>query len=97
MNIRKYNRTAWDREVDRGNKRTVPVSEAVIAAARQGQWEILLTPSPCDLADNGFIPNRYILNYKITVEFTRRRACPIRYSVFDLPSLTGSHVIWGPD
>ncbi len=45
MEIREYNRTAWDKEVERGNKWTVPVSEVVIAAARQGQWEILLTPS----------------------------------------------------
>jgi len=45
MDIREYNRTAWDREVERENKWTVPVSGAVIAAARRGQWEILLTPS----------------------------------------------------
>ena len=45
MDIRKHNRTAWDEEVERGNKWTVPVNEAVIAAARLGQWEILLTPS----------------------------------------------------
>jgi len=45
MDIREYNRTAWDREVERGNRWTVPVSEAVIAAARRGEWEILLTPS----------------------------------------------------
>jgi SAM-dependent methyltransferase len=36
---------AWDKEVKRGNEWTVPVSEAVIAAARRGEWEILLTPS----------------------------------------------------
>jgi SAM-dependent methyltransferase len=45
MNIRAYNRMAWDREVERGNQWTVPVSREAIAAARQGQWEILLTPS----------------------------------------------------
>ncbi len=45
MDIREYNRVAWDREVERRNRWTVPVSEAVIAAARRGQWEILLTPS----------------------------------------------------
>jgi len=45
VDVREYNRVAWDREVERGNKWTVPVSEAVIAAARRGQWEILLTPS----------------------------------------------------
>ena len=45
MDIRKYNRMAWDGEVERGNKWTIPVSETVIAAARRGEWEILLTPS----------------------------------------------------
>jgi SAM-dependent methyltransferase len=45
MNIRKYNSLAWDKEVKRGNKWTVPVSKSGIAAAKQGQWEILLTPS----------------------------------------------------
>jgi len=45
MNIREYNRIAWDKEVERGNKWTVPVSEAEIAAARRGEWEIVLTPS----------------------------------------------------
>ena len=45
MDIREYNRIAWDREVKRGNRWTIPVSETVISAARRGQWEILLTPS----------------------------------------------------
>jgi SAM-dependent methyltransferase len=45
MDVRAYNRMAWDREVKRGNEWTVPVSREAIAAARQGQWEIFLTPS----------------------------------------------------
>jgi SAM-dependent methyltransferase len=45
MDIREHNRIAWDREVERGNRWAVPVSAAVIAAARRGEWEILLTPS----------------------------------------------------
>ena len=45
MNIREYNRMAWNKEVERGNQWTVPVSKEAIAAARQGQWEIFLTPS----------------------------------------------------
>ena len=45
MDIRKHNSLAWDQEVERGNKWTIPVSEAVIDAARRGQWEIILTPS----------------------------------------------------
>ena len=45
LDIRAYNRTAWDREVERGNRWTVPVGDEAIAAARRGEWEILLTPS----------------------------------------------------
>ncbi|HKC66355.1 MAG TPA: class I SAM-dependent methyltransferase [Pyrinomonadaceae bacterium] len=51
MDIRDYNRAAWDKEVERGNVWTVPVSAEVIAAARGGQWEVLLTetkPVPRD-------------------------------------------------
>jgi SAM-dependent methyltransferase len=45
VDIREYNRMAWDREVERGNEWTVPVSSETIATARQGQWEIFLAPS----------------------------------------------------
>ena len=45
MDIREYNRTAWNKEVERGNKWTVPVSEVMIATAKRGIWGILLTPS----------------------------------------------------
>ena len=45
MDIRSYNRRAWDREVERKNPWTVPVSSEVIAAARQGNWDIDLTPT----------------------------------------------------
>jgi SAM-dependent methyltransferase len=51
MDVRDYNRGAWDREVERGNEWTTPVSPEVIAAARQGRWEVLLTetkPAPRD-------------------------------------------------
>jgi SAM-dependent methyltransferase len=43
MGVRDCNREAWDREVERGNEWTVPVGPAVIEAARQGRWEIVLT------------------------------------------------------
>ena len=43
MDIREYNRTAWNREVEAGNEWTQPVSPELIAAARQGRWEVLLT------------------------------------------------------
>jgi SAM-dependent methyltransferase len=43
MDVPEYNRDAWDRQVEDGNQWTVPVGPEVIEAARQGQWEILLT------------------------------------------------------
>ena len=43
MDVRGYNRDAWDKEVERGNQWTVPVGPDVIEAARRGRWEVLLT------------------------------------------------------
>ena len=40
-----YNRHAWDRQVERGNRWTVPVGPDDIARARQGDWRIVLTPT----------------------------------------------------
>lgn len=40
-----YNQTAWDKQVDAGNEWTKPVSSEEIAAAQEGDWEIILTPS----------------------------------------------------
>lgn len=45
MDIRGYNREAWNREVERGNPWTIPVSSEEIAAARAGDWRIVLTPT----------------------------------------------------
>jgi len=45
MDIRAYNREAWNGEVERGNQWTIPVSAEVIAAARRGEWTVLLTPT----------------------------------------------------
>ena len=45
MDVRSYNREAWNRQVEQGNTWTIPVSPEVIAAARRGEWEIILTPS----------------------------------------------------
>lgn len=44
MDILKYNREAWDREVSNGNMWTIPVSPEQIAQAKKGTWEIVLTP-----------------------------------------------------
>lgn len=43
--VRSHNREAWNREVATGNKWTVPVGPEVIAAARGGDWSIVLTPT----------------------------------------------------
>lgn len=45
MDVREYNRAAWDRQVEDGNRWTVPVSADVIAAARRGEWSVVLTPT----------------------------------------------------
>src|SRR5512140_2410658 len=45
MNILEHNRRAWDREVEQGNPWTVPVGPGEIAAARKGDWNIVLTPT----------------------------------------------------
>jgi SAM-dependent methyltransferase len=45
VNVREYNRAAWDRQVESGNRWTVPVDPQTIAAARRGQWQIFLTPT----------------------------------------------------
>ena len=42
---RSHNREAWNRQVERGNPWTIPVSSAEIAEARLGNWRIILTPS----------------------------------------------------
>jgi SAM-dependent methyltransferase len=43
--ILRYNRHAWDRQVERGNPYTIPVGPDVIARGRRGDWRILLTPT----------------------------------------------------
>ncbi|MFZ2358625.1 MAG: class I SAM-dependent methyltransferase [Anaerolineae bacterium] len=45
MDVRAYNRTAWDRAVDEKSPWSIPVGSEAIAAARQGQWHIILTPT----------------------------------------------------
>jgi SAM-dependent methyltransferase len=43
--IRRHNAQAWDKAVKRGSRWTKPVSPEAVAAARRGEWQILLTPS----------------------------------------------------
>lgn len=42
--IRAHNRRAWDQLVLRRNRWTIPVTSESIAAARRGEWSIVLTP-----------------------------------------------------
>ena len=44
MDIAKHNQQAWDKLVRDGNRWTQPVSSEVIANARQGKWQVVLTP-----------------------------------------------------
>ena len=45
MDIRAYNRNAWNGYVKSGNRWTVPVSPQEINSAKEGKWEIYLTPN----------------------------------------------------
>ena len=41
----RYNQQTWNRQVERGNPWTVPVSSEAVARARNGDWSIVLTPT----------------------------------------------------
>ncbi|MBE0686111.1 MAG: class I SAM-dependent methyltransferase [Anaerolineaceae bacterium] len=45
MDVRAYNREAWNKEVEQGNPWTIPVSHEQIQQARIGDWKVVLTPS----------------------------------------------------
>ena len=42
--VARVNRGAWDAKVAHGNRWTLPVGPDAIAAARRGEWSIVLTP-----------------------------------------------------
>lgn len=44
MDIRAYNREAWDRQVADKSCWTVPVDAETVAAAQRGEWHVILTP-----------------------------------------------------
>jgi SAM-dependent methyltransferase len=51
MDVRSYNRDQWNKQVESGNPWTISVGPEVIAAARRGEWSVLLTekkPVPRD-------------------------------------------------
>jgi len=43
LNVRDYNRYAWNRQVDINNKFTLSVDPQTVAAARKGEFSVLLT------------------------------------------------------
>lgn len=43
LDVRTYNRDAWNRQVAENNEWTRPVSPEAIARARQGDWSVVLT------------------------------------------------------
>jgi len=43
LNVRDYNRYAWNRQVDINNKFTIPVNPQTVADARKGEFSVLLT------------------------------------------------------
>ena len=45
MDVYEFNQRAWDQQVASGNRWTLPVSSELIAKARSGDWELVLTPS----------------------------------------------------
>jgi len=45
FDVTAWNRIAWDRQVARGNRWTVPVDAAQVSAARRGEWSVVLTPA----------------------------------------------------
>jgi SAM-dependent methyltransferase len=45
MNVIEHNRRAWNQESLRGSEWSTPVTSEVIAAARQGRWQVILTPT----------------------------------------------------
>lgn len=56
--VRAHNRMAWDRQVEEGNQWTVPALPEAIAAARRGEWRVLLTPlKPAGPSTGRVLPN----------------------------------------
>jgi len=45
MDVGKYNKKAWDRQVENYNPWTIPVGEKEIGAAQNGDCRIVLTPN----------------------------------------------------
>lgn len=57
MNIVSYNRDAWNEQSVRGSEWCTPVSPEEIAAARAGNWDVILTP-------NKAVPQKWLGNIR---------------------------------
>jgi SAM-dependent methyltransferase len=44
MDVVKHNSAAWDKQVEESSRWTLPVDSETIAAARRGDWQVILTP-----------------------------------------------------
>lgn len=42
-----HNVEAWNRQVEQGNRWSIPVGPEEVASARRGEWRLLLTPTRC--------------------------------------------------
>lgn len=45
MDILKYNREAWNRQVEENDRWTIPVTSEEVTRARAGAWSLILTPT----------------------------------------------------
>jgi SAM-dependent methyltransferase len=62
MDVRAFNKAAWDRLVAKGDRWTRPVDAAAVASARNGDWSVLLTPAkPVPRAWFPPLPGRKVL------------------------------------
>jgi SAM-dependent methyltransferase len=62
MNVLAHNRAAWNQESLEGSRWTTPVGPEVIARARAGDWDVILTPvKPTPKAWLGELPGKIVL------------------------------------
>lgn len=56
-----HNESAWDKQALAQNQWSQPVSAELVEKAKQGQWDVLLNPTPLDKKWLGDIKNKKIL------------------------------------
>ena len=45
MDVLSHNRASWDKKVDERNRWTCPVTSEIVERARQGEFQLVLTPT----------------------------------------------------